>query len=65
MRLRRRDGRGRLFRQGEPVGEVGDSGRVTAPHLHYEVRVRKAPVNPYRFLVAKPTVQQAKTYFPF
>jgi len=56
---------GQEIRQGEPIGEVGASGRVTAPHLHYEVRVRKAPVNPYRFLVAKPVVQQAKTYFPF
>jgi murein DD-endopeptidase MepM/ murein hydrolase activator NlpD len=56
---------GQEIRQGEPVGEVGASGRVTAPHLHYEVRVRKAPVNPYRFLVAKPVTQQAKTYFPF
>ncbi len=56
---------GQEIRQGEPVGEVGASGRVTAPHLHYEVRVRRAPVNPYRFLVAKPAVQQAKTYFPF
>jgi hypothetical protein len=27
--------------------------------------VRKAPVNPYRFLVPKPPVQQAKADFPF
>src|SRR5437879_1733629 len=38
---------GQEIRQGEPVGAVGASGRVTAPHLHYEVRVRKTPVNPY------------------
>jgi murein DD-endopeptidase MepM/ murein hydrolase activator NlpD len=56
---------GQEIRQGQPIGEVGASGRVTAPHLHYEVRVRKAPVNPYRFLVARPAVQQAKTDFPF
>jgi murein DD-endopeptidase MepM/ murein hydrolase activator NlpD len=56
---------GQEIRQGEPVGEVGASGRATALHLHYEVRVRKAPVNPYRYLMAKPTVQQAKTDFLF
>ena len=56
---------GREIRQGEPVGAVGASGRVTAPHLHYEVRVRKTPVKPYRFLSAKPGAQQAKVDFPF
>ena len=56
---------GQEIRQGEPVGAVGASGRVTAPHLHYEVRVRKAPVNPYRYLMAQPTVQQARAAFMF
>ena len=56
---------GQEIRQGEPVGAVGASGRATAPHLHYEVRVRKIPVNPYRFLSAKPGAQQAKVDFPF
>jgi murein DD-endopeptidase MepM/ murein hydrolase activator NlpD len=56
---------GQEIRQGETVGAVGASGRVTAPHLHYEVRVRKAPVNPYRFLVAKTTTTQAKADFSF
>jgi len=56
---------GQEIRQGEPVGAVGASGRATAPHLHYEVRVRKIPVNPYRFLSAKAMAQQAKVGFPF
>ena len=56
---------GQEIRQGELVGEVGASGRVTAPHLHYEVRLRKSPVNPYRFLTAKAVAQQAKTDFLF
>jgi murein DD-endopeptidase MepM/ murein hydrolase activator NlpD len=56
---------GQEIRQGETVGAVGASGRVTAPHLHYEVRVRKAPVNPYRYLVAKTTTTQAKADFSF
>jgi murein DD-endopeptidase MepM/ murein hydrolase activator NlpD len=56
---------GQEIRQGEPVGAVGDSGRVTGPNLHYEVRVHKAPVNPYRFLAPKTPVQQAHTDFSF
>lgn len=56
---------GQEIRQGELVGAVGATGRVTAPHLHYEVRVHKAPVNPYRYLQGKPVIQQAKLEVPF
>jgi murein DD-endopeptidase MepM/ murein hydrolase activator NlpD len=38
------------IRQGEVVGRVGVTGRSTGAHLHYEVRIRSTPVNPYRFL---------------
>lgn len=55
---------GQEVRRGESVGAVGSSGRVTAPHLHYEVRVGEAPVNPYRFLKAAVT-ETAKKDFPF
>jgi murein DD-endopeptidase MepM/ murein hydrolase activator NlpD len=56
---------GQEIRQGEFLGAVGATGRVTAPHLHYEVRIHKAPVNPYRYLMATTQVQQARTDFPF
>ena len=56
---------GQEIRQGEFLGAVGATGRVTAPHLHYEVRIHKAPVNPYRYLMATTPVQQAKTDFLF
>jgi|SRR5215469_12407812 len=49
---------GQEVRRGELVGEVGSTGRVTAPHLHYEVRIGGAPVNPYRYLKS-PVSQQA------
>jgi len=41
---------GQEIRRGELVGAVGSSGRVTAPHLHYEVHMGSTPVNPYLFL---------------
>src|SRR5215471_8104449 len=41
---------GQEVRSGEYVGAVGSSGHVTAPHLHYEVRMGGAPVNPYMYL---------------
>lgn len=34
----------------EVVGYVGESGRTTGAHLHYEVRIHSAPVNPYPYL---------------
>jgi murein DD-endopeptidase MepM/ murein hydrolase activator NlpD len=57
---------GQEIRQGEILGRVGSTGRVTAPHLHYEVRVGGAPVNPYRFLMRTMAATSAvKTDFPF
>jgi len=41
---------GQRVDRGEVVGYVGVSGWSTGPHLHYEVRVNRAPVNPYRYL---------------
>lgn len=36
--------------QGDVIGYVGVSGRATAPHVHYEVRINNTPVNPWRYL---------------
>jgi murein DD-endopeptidase MepM/ murein hydrolase activator NlpD len=41
---------GARVKRGEVVGYVGVSGRVTGPHVHYEVRIYGAPVNPWRYL---------------
>jgi murein DD-endopeptidase MepM/ murein hydrolase activator NlpD len=36
--------------RGDVIGYVGESGRSTGPHLHYEVRINNTPVNPYKYL---------------
>jgi len=36
--------------RGEVIGFLGESGRATAPHVHYEVRIYDTPVNPWRYL---------------
>lgn len=41
---------GQHVHRGDTVGYVGDSGRSTGPHLHYEVRINDVPVNPHKYL---------------
>jgi murein DD-endopeptidase MepM/ murein hydrolase activator NlpD len=41
---------GQHVHRGDTIGSVGDSGRSTGPHLHYEVRINDVPVNPHKYL---------------
>jgi murein DD-endopeptidase MepM/ murein hydrolase activator NlpD len=41
---------GQHVNRGDVIGYVGVSGRTTGPHVHYEVRINGAPVNPMRYL---------------
>ena len=34
------------YKRGDKIGEVGNTGISTAPHLHYEVHYKSKPVNP-------------------
>jgi murein DD-endopeptidase MepM/ murein hydrolase activator NlpD len=45
--------------RGQVIGYVGQSGRSTGPHLHYEVRLHNVPVNPGKYLRA--TYEQIAT----
>jgi len=58
---------GQEVHRGETVGLVGSSGRTTAPHLHYEVRIGGNPVNPYNFMKQAVAVydSSAKKDLPF
>ena len=41
---------GDTLHRGDCIGESGRSGRITGPHLHYEVHYRKDYVNPANYM---------------
>jgi murein DD-endopeptidase MepM/ murein hydrolase activator NlpD len=43
-------GEGERVRRGQPIARVGESGRTSGPHLHFEVRDGTRPKNPLLFL---------------
>ncbi len=58
---------GQEIRRGDVLGYSGATGRVTSPHLHFEVRLGGSPVNPYPYLTRSAMLQQevVKPDLPF
>lgn len=42
--------KGQFISRGQTIGRVGSTGHATGPHLHFEVRSQRTPVNPLSFL---------------
>ncbi len=47
---------GQMVKRGDIVGYLGNSGRSTGPHLHYEVHKLSAIVNPLDFILPTDTM---------
>jgi murein DD-endopeptidase MepM/ murein hydrolase activator NlpD len=47
---------GQRVSRGDRIGDMGNSGRSTGTHLHYEVQLNGTPVNPMTFIKAAKNV---------
>ena len=48
---------GQRVRRGDVIGSVGTTGRVTGPHLHYEIQVNDVSVDPTKYVIDQDAVK--------
>ncbi len=57
--------KGNKIHRGEVIAEVGNTGKSTGPHLHYEVRILGSPVNPENYILDQADFHLATNIFSF
>ncbi len=50
--------KGQKVRLGDPIGTLGNTGRSTGPHLHYEIQQHGKPFDPKSFIEAGQNLEQ-------